>query len=131
MRSFQLNKLVRDKIVLDMMQLGQQVTSTKLDAETFRQKLAEKLVEEAKEIDITHPTQALKELADMLEVIETLAAELGEDFDGMRELQSNIRHARGGFDQRLYVEKLGLADDDKWVDYYAQEPTKYPEVKGE
>src|SRR4051794_32693596 len=121
MRTFRLNKLVRDKILLDMQALGQQVTVRKLNDEEFVAKLADKLVEEAKEFDPSEP-KASDELADILEVIKALAKEMGINFDELRELQAKRREKRGGFQERFFVERLGVPDNDKWAEYYAREP---------
>ena len=126
MRSFLLKKLVRDKISADMQGMGQQVVSRTLNDDEFVAELAKKLVEEAKEFDPADP-KALNELADVLEVVEALGAEMGTDFEQLRKLQDERREKRGGFKTRTYVEKVTLADDDKWASYYAKEPEKYTE----
>ncbi len=131
MRSFLLNKLVRDKIVADMQAMGQQAIFRKLDDAEFRQKLAEKLVEETAEFKASSPEKALKELADVLEVVEALAKEYGATPEQLRQIQAERRAKRGGFEQRLYVERLDLQDNDKWAAYYAANPIKFPEIKPE
>lgn len=129
MRSFLLNKLVRDKIPEDMQQTGQKATVRKLDDKEFLQELARKLTEESKEFKPGKAEETLKELADVLEVIETLALQAGADFDKLRAVQAERRAKRGGFAERLFVERLDLADDDPWIDYYVGEPDRFPEVK--
>jgi len=129
MRSFLLNKLVRDKILADMQGMGQQVTHRKLDDAEYVRELRKKLLEEAGEFDTTKPEDALKELADVLEVVEALAKQIGTDFDGLRKLQAEIREKRGGFEDRTYVERLDLADDDPWAAYYAKDPERFKPVK--
>jgi len=126
MRTFRLNKLVRDSIVPYMQDLGQKVVFHKLNDDEYLAELANKLVEEAREFDPKEP-KATKELADVLEVVDALAAELGVSFEELRKLQLQIRKERGGFSDRLYVEKVGVPDGDKWGDYYAAEPVRFPE----
>ena len=128
MRKFALNKLVRDKIFVEMVELGQQPSHKVLTKKEFLIALKAKLLEEAKEFDPNDP-HALKELADILEVIETAAQELGTDFEKLRELQMTTRKKRGAFDDKIYIKDLTLQDDDQWVDYYASEPERFPEVK--
>lgn len=129
MRTFRLNKLVRDGILPDMETNGQKVLYRTLTDEAYLKELARKLVEEAKEFKLESNEEALKELADLLEVIEALAGQLGSDFGGLRAVQAERRQKRGGFADRTYIEKVTLQDDDKWVDYYAADPIKFPEVK--
>lgn len=129
MRSFLLNKLVRDGILPDMEANGQKVLYRTLNDEAYLKELARKLVEEAKEFKLESNEEALKELADLLEVIETLAGQLGSDFKGLRSIQAGRRQKSGGFADRTYVETVTLRDDDKWAGYYAADPIKFPEVK--
>lgn len=128
MRTFKLNKLVRDKIFTSMQDLGQKVTYHRLSDEDFLKSLQEKLLEEAKEFNPDDP-KAADELADLLEVIEQLGKVLGHDFDALRKIQTERREKRGGFDDRIYVESLELEDNDPWVKYYASEPDRFREKK--
>lgn len=129
MRKFLLNKLVRDKILGEMQAMGQQVASKKLSDAEYLHELCRKLVEEASEFKPGDPKEAVKELADVLEVVEALAAEFGADFDKLRAVQAERKAKRGGFATRTYVESVTLADDDPWAAYYAKEPDRFKEVK--
>lgn len=126
MRTFRLNKLVRDGIVPQMQTAGQQVLSKKLSDEEFIIALSKKMVEEAREFNPKKP-DAAKELADVLEVIEALAGELGFSFEELRQKQAEIKTLRGGFSDKLFIEKVSMADTDKWAEYYAAEPKRFPE----
>lgn len=128
MRKFLLNKLVRDNIYDDMVKAGQQVNSKVLNKEAFLKALKAKLLEEAKEFD-PNAKNAVDELADLLEVITYVAATLGYTSDQLRKIQKDRHEKRGGFEKRVYVASLELADDDPWVDYYAKDPTRFPEVE--
>ncbi|TAH34105.1 hypothetical protein EYC59_03855 [Candidatus Saccharibacteria bacterium] len=68
-------------------------------------------------------------MADVLEVVEALAKEYGATPDQLKQIQAEHRDKRGGFEERLYVERLDLQDNDKWADYYAADPVKFPEIK--
>jgi predicted house-cleaning noncanonical NTP pyrophosphatase (MazG superfamily) len=130
MRSFLLNKLVRDGILPDMQRLGQQVTFRKLSDAEYLQALAAKLVEEAKEFNVDDPAEALKELADLLEVINALTRELGSNKATLQRIQAERKAKRGGFTDKIYVERVDIKDGDSWADYYGKDPEKYPEVTG-
>ncbi len=129
MRTFVLNKLVRDGILPDMERMRQQVVYRTLNDEAFLKALAAKLVEEAQEFSLESTQESLKELADVLEVVEALAGQLGSDFEQLRALQLKRRQKRGGFQDRTFIETVALAGNDKWAAYYAADPVKYPEIK--
>lgn len=130
MRSFKLNKLIRDKVLTDMEGLGQTVISRHLSDQEFLHELTRKLQEESKEFNPQDP-KALDELCDVLEVIESLAKQLGTDFEGLRNRQSIRKEKRGGFETRTFVDHVNLQDDDQWVEYYAKEPERFPEVSSD
>jgi predicted house-cleaning noncanonical NTP pyrophosphatase (MazG superfamily) len=128
MRSFWLNKLVKDKVFLSMQELGQRVTYRELTDKEFLPSLKEKILEEAKEFDPKDP-KAIDELSDLLEVIEQIGKALGKDFETLRKAQLKRREKRGSFDKKIYVEYLELGDDDPWIKYYSAEPDRFPERK--
>ena len=111
-----------------MQALGQKVTHHKLNDEEFLHELKRKLFEETNEFDPKDP-KTLQELADLLEVIEAAGQQHGQDFESLRKLQLERREERGSFGNRIYIERLDLADDDPWVKYYAAEPGRFPESK--
>lgn len=129
MRTFRLNKLVRDGIVEDMERNGQQVVSRKLSDEEHGKALVSKVVEEALEIDPTDPKGSAKELGDVLEVVEALAAHMGLSMEEIRANQAQSRQKLGGFTDKIFVETVTVQDGDTWGDYYANDPQKYPEIK--
>ena len=128
MRSFELNKLVRDKIFTNMQEIGQKVTFRKLHGDELMAALSKKAVEESGELNPINPDAALDELADHLEVIETQAGLLGYTVTELRGRTKARREARGGFDEGVFVERLDLEDDDPFVAYYAADPERFPEV---
>ncbi len=113
----------------DMERNGQHVVYRKLNDEAYLKALAAKLVEEAREFKLESNHEALKELADLLEVVEALAHELESDFETVRQLQQTKREQRGGFKDRIFIESVSVPDTDKWAAYYAADPQKYPEPK--
>ena len=123
-----LNKLIRDRVLIAMQELGQHVTYHRLSDKDFLPELKRKLLEEANELDLADK-EAGKELADLLEVIDQMRAELHIEPADLQELQQERRQKRGGFNDRIYVERVDLADDDPWAAYYAKEPDRFPEVK--
>ena len=127
MRSFMLNKLIRDKVFVSMQELGQQVTYHQLSDEDFLPELKRKLLEEANELNFTDKNVG-NELADLLEVIDKIRSELKIEPEHLAKLQQKRREKSGGFNDKIYVERLDLADDDPWTAYYAEEADRFPEV---
>ena len=134
MRKFLLRKLVRDNIVGNMQKMGQKVEYRTLDDAGFLREAGRKVTEETGEFDAAKPDA--KELVDIIEIAETVAqaardaaAKAGISPEELETLQLQRREERGGFATRTYVESVAMADDDKWADYYASDPSRFTEVK--
>jgi predicted house-cleaning noncanonical NTP pyrophosphatase (MazG superfamily) len=130
MPTFMLNKLVRDKIVADQLQSGQNPVYRTLNAEEHAQALAAKIVEEAQEIPVDNREEAVKELADVQQVLDDLQAVLDITPQEIAAAQAT-RHAKvGGFKDALFVESVSPAEDNKWTAYYRTEPDRFTEIAG-
>lgn len=127
MRTFVLNKLVRDKVFLNMQEIGEQVEYRVLNDQEFLTALVSKFREEVSEFD-PNDSSAIDELADILEVVKYLINTMGLSSQKVREAQSARRKKRGGFKERIFVEKLILLDDDPWAEYYARQPDRFTEI---
>lgn len=127
MRTFKLDKLVRDKIVEIMEGLGQTVEYRTLSDAEYLDELKRKLVEEATEIDL-RSEDALKELTDLQEVIDAAVVAIGSAKEDQLVLQHQRAAERGAFNDKLYVDTVSTEDDDKWAEYYAKEPERFPEI---
>jgi len=101
------NKLVRDKIP-EIIESNSDVCKTRiLDDEEFQIELNKKLVEEANEV-LNSPKEKLSdELADVLEIINTLADSNGLTVKEIEEIRKNKKEKRGGFDKKLFLEWSG------------------------
>lgn len=128
MRTFQLNKLVRDKIVELMEGLGQQVQFRRLDDDEYLEEIKRKLLEEASEFDPKSPS-ALTELTDLQEVIDAAIIAIGSSKEDQLVLQHKRETEKGAFKERLYVESVSMEDDDEWAEYYSKEPQRFTEIK--
>lgn len=96
------DKLVRDKIpqILD----GKNVeysSSTIVNKDEFHQRLAEKLVEEAKEYQ---SSKSKEELADIIELLDCLFKIHDTSINEMMTIQEIKRGNRGGYDNRILLE---------------------------
>lgn len=91
-------KLVRDKVPQIIRNRGGEPLVRVATAEEFRRLLQAKLVEE---VDEFLGSEEPEELADVLEVLLALAAELGLDRDQLEKLRESKASERGGFGDRI------------------------------
>lgn len=129
MRTFLSHKLWRDKLVKMVLDKGSVLDVRQLDDAEFDKQLRLKILEEADEIKTAQTKQELvEELADLMEVVDSLYALHGISCDEVKEIQTKKRNEKGGFDDRLFVEKASHPIDSKFVDYCLKQPHKYPEI---
>lgn len=104
MASMHFNKLVRDRFPELLKAKGMIVETQTLDPASFLRALHKKLVEEASELDRAFTTDALKsELADVLEVIDTLRKTYGFSEEDLKRTQIKKRLERGGFEGKTFL----------------------------
>jgi predicted house-cleaning noncanonical NTP pyrophosphatase (MazG superfamily) len=95
------NKLVRDRIP-DLVRANGEVPVTyQADPAEYRRRLREKLLEEVDEFLNADPTGAVEELADVLEVVYALAADLGTDQPALDQVRHTKATERGAFVDRI------------------------------
>ena len=96
----QYRKLVRDRIPEIIEADGKQAVWHVLETTDFEQALRDKLQEE---VDEFFESGDLEELADVLEVVYALAAQLGIDQAALEAMRQQKQVARGGFEKRLLL----------------------------
>jgi predicted house-cleaning noncanonical NTP pyrophosphatase (MazG superfamily) len=97
-------KLVRDRIPAIIAESGRQCHTTVLTKPAFQAALLDKLVEEAQEAQVAPAEELLAELADVLEVFETLLVTHHFTMDQVRQFQLQKRMDRGGFSSQLQID---------------------------
>jgi len=103
-------KLVRDNIPEIIRENGEEPITRQLDEGEYKQALTDKLKEEAEEVgETTNRESVRKELADVLEVVDTLANAYNIDKEDIASFQKDKREERGGFKQRIYLEDVDTA----------------------
>lgn len=130
MKYFKFNKLIRDKILPNMLANNQKALGIrKLNDEEFVSELIKKVVEEAKEMKNASNKQELKEeLADVYEVLNYIKKALNLSDEDLAELIKKKSMKNGKFDERTFVESVGAEEGTEWFDYYKSNPEKYPEI---
>lgn len=104
------NKLVRDKIPQVIESNGKSFRTRILKEVEYRQELDVKLREESEEyLQAKDKREALEEMADMLEVIRSLAALHGASWEQLEAIRADKAVARGGFKDRIYL--IDVDDD--------------------
>ncbi|HSX18411.1 MAG TPA: nucleoside triphosphate pyrophosphohydrolase [Candidatus Saccharimonadales bacterium] len=127
-RTFRLNKLVRDGVFDSMIKLGQKPQTKRLKGQALLLGLRNKIIEEAQEFD-PKSKKAVRELADLAEMVEQLAAKMGISYKELRAMQMKRRKEAGVFNRGVFIGELEVPKGDKWADYYAADPKHFPEIK--
>lgn len=104
------HKLVRDGIPRIIEADGGQPVTRVLDLAGYIAALWAKLMEEAAEARAEPDKQLRSELADVLEVLQALAAAHGMDWDDVVAEAIRKRGERGGFDKRIFLDYVDRAD---------------------
>jgi predicted house-cleaning noncanonical NTP pyrophosphatase (MazG superfamily) len=95
------DKLVRDKVPQIIRDRGDEPIVRVAEAVEYRQLLLAKLAEETDEVLAADDPDMPEELADVLEVVLALAADLGLDAAQLEELREAKAAERGGFAERI------------------------------
>ena len=96
-------KLVRDRIPDVIRADGRTPVVEVLPTSQRRPALLAKLLEEASEAAAASDDELPEELADVLEVVRALAADLGRSLGQVVQLADGKRERRGGFDKGLLL----------------------------
>ena len=97
------NKLVRDKIPEIIKSKGEEPITRILGDSEYKLELEKKLLEEYHEVIDASGSDRIEELADMLEVISSLAKLEGESLEKVMEVAKEKSSKRGGFDDKIYL----------------------------
>lgn len=100
------NKLVRDNIPNIIEQDNETPFTRILDDSEYRTELYRKLTEECNEVLTSKSSEeTLEELADVLEIIRSIAELENKKLDDVIEIANKKRTKRGGFEKRIFLEK--------------------------
>ncbi|MBO1511126.1 nucleoside triphosphate pyrophosphohydrolase [Metabacillus bambusae] len=98
------NKLVRDKIPEIIKSSGKEFRTKQLNGVGYIKELRTKLKEEINEyIEADTDGQALEELADILEIIHSLAVVHGSNFESVDDIRQDKYIKRGGFQEKIFL----------------------------
>ncbi|RXJ04484.1 phosphoribosyl-ATP pyrophosphohydrolase [Anaerobacillus alkaliphilus] len=98
------NKLVRDLIPSIIENTGKNYHTRTLDTAEYKVELVKKLSEEMNEfLQATNDSEAIEELADMLEVIHALTHIHHSNPNQLEEIRKNKAVQRGGFEKQIFL----------------------------
>lgn len=105
------NKLVRDKIPEIIKSNGEKPIISILDDNSYKEELEKKLYEEYQEVLESNGNERLEELADMLEVIKSLALLENKSLDDIISISNQKSEKRGSFTERIFLEKVIISKE--------------------
>lgn len=127
---FKVDKLIRDKLPQIMRASGIQVFERVMEKDEYLKRLKDKLLEEAKEFIASGSEKEMREeLADLLEVMLTLAKVYEMEFTDIQQAAEQKRADKGGFDNRIYNAFVEIEAGNPALSYYSDRPDQYPEIK--
>ena len=97
------NKLVRDRIPEIIKMTGQKCVTEILSDEEYIRALDEKLYEEMEEYQ---RDKSIDELADLLEVVYSVAKARGWSVDELENVRIKKAEKRGGFEKRIFLKEV-------------------------
>ena len=101
----------------------------KLSEKDYVNALRKKVIEEAQEVaDEKNREKLIYELADLLEVAQTLANTLGITESEILEACKNKRKKSGGFTKKHFTNFVEIKEDNPAIEYYLERPEKYPKM---
>lgn len=100
------NKLIRDNIPNIIKAKGEEPITKVLDDETYKKELEKKLYEEYEEVLEASGEERVEELADMLEIIRSLAKLENKTLDDVIECANIKAEKRGAFEEKVFLEKV-------------------------
>lgn len=103
MKKFYHRKLIRDKIPQIIEANKGEYKVRVMKENEFKEELRKKLIEEVKEVKGAEKDKLLKELADVLELIKSIAESENISFELVEKKQKQRRKERGGFKKRLFL----------------------------
>lgn|SRR5574344_1309226 len=100
------NKLVRDNIPQIIINNNGEPFTRILKDDEYKIALEQKLKEEYIEVLESSGVDRLEELSDMIEIIAYLAKLENSNLENVIELSKDKKTKRGGFDKKIYLEKV-------------------------
>lgn len=129
MAKFRFEKIVRDKVPQILSDQDITYVCKKLSHDETLSALKDKLIEEAQEVKDAHSQDELREeIADTLEVIESLLQHSGLSWDEIDYARNIKNEKRGAFKDAVYISTVESYDGHALEKYHHEDPLKYPHL---
>jgi predicted house-cleaning noncanonical NTP pyrophosphatase (MazG superfamily) len=129
---FKCDKLVRDKVISILESQNIEIFQKTIDREEYIFALKKKLVEEAQEIlEANSRDELLEEMSDVMEVMNYLSSSLEIPFEEIEAARIEKKSRGGGFNNMMYIEKIGIDENNPAIERYLKKPEQYPEINSE
>lgn len=110
MKKIKYDKLIRDKIPEIIEKSGKKCVFEVMDDETYMDKLSAKLKEELAEVETelknNNDEAAIKELADLQEVILAIVDAIGVDRESFERIRKSKVASNGAFEKKLLLKEV-------------------------
>jgi len=128
-KRFKVEKLIRDHVPAIWRAKGIVVNERSMNQDEFIIRLKEKLLEEAKEVNASQNLEELtEELADMLEVIQSITKANGLSMQQIEQKRLEKLTTKGGFDRKIYSHSVDIEESNSAIAYYLEKSRQYPEI---
>lgn len=105
------NKLVRDNIPTIIQNDHKQCKTSILSEEDYIKEVKKKLIEEANEVkDANDKNEVIKELADVLEVVDAIVNHYGITYENIKNIKEKKANKNGKFEKKIFLEYVLEAD---------------------
>ena len=113
-----------------MLERGIDIITRNINSDEYIQALFKKLHEEIDEL-LAAQTQAarIEEMADVMEVMQSLIQSLSLSVEEVEQARLAKFLERGSFADQRYVNYVILSDNHLMMQYYREQPDKYPEIE--
>ena len=129
MAKFRFEKIVRDKVPQILSDQDIIFVRKNLSHEDTISALKEKLMEEAQEVKEAQNKEDLREeIADTVEVVESLIAHSGLTWDEIMQARKIKNEKRGAFQDAVYISTVESYDGHTLEKYHYEDPLKYPHL---
>lgn len=129
MAKFRFEKIVRDKVPQILSDQDIIFVRKNLSHDQTLSALKEKLMEEAQEVNEAHSHENLRdEIADTMEVIESLLQHSGLTWDEITQARKLKNDKRGAFKDAVYISTVESYDGHTLEKYHYEDPLKYPHL---
>ena len=129
MRTFTFNKIIRDDIYEKLERKCIIVDKEHLSPQAFHSALLDKLQEEVGELrEAVIKDDVQEEVADVLEVLRSLATAAGLDWEEIEAFREAKRKRKGSFTTPIRIAHITFDDNHPDVAYYVRKKHHYPEV---